>query len=205
MVFILEIPFAAIAAVVCVVSWKTLRTIKHLSVGKSFWIPILLSGIFFFVASILAIFNELILPMTTYIVEDAVSVARLLALCCLTTGVYVYSRKITKNLVEKLTLPAKTFEVASNEETEPSESIIDRLDEKPVEKEIDCKHQLGYLRTLKRGAHIPEECLGCHRIIECKYSNAKKTKSQQSFTIPTNSNISILSETVLEEENAKQE
>ncbi len=202
MVLILEVPIASIAIILSAVSLRTLRSIKHLSVGKSFWIPLLLSGILFLVGSIVAILSELGLPFTGYTVE-VVSVARLLALCFLVSGVYMYSRKINKNLVEKFLLPARAVEVNNNEETKSPESIMERLNEKPVEKEVDCKHQLGYLRTLPRRAHIPEECLGCHRIIECKYSILKKAKSAPAApTAPENIPSVVFSDANLEEETA---
>ena len=204
MVLILEVPLACIAIVLSGISLRTLRSIKHLSVGKSFWIPVLSSGIFFFAGSMVAILSDLGLSFTAYTVE-VVSVSRLLALCFLVGGVYTYSRKITKNLVEKLTLPVRAVEVESNEETETSESIVERLDEKTVEKEVDCKHQFGYLRSLPRRAPIPEECLGCHRIIECKYSIVGKAKSGPAAPTASETIFSnMISDASLEEENAKE-
>lgn len=90
----------------------------------------------------------------------------------------------------------KPFEVAELQE---------QLDEKTVEKEVDCKHQFGCLRSLPKRAHIPEECLGCHRIIECKYSIVEKAKGgpatpTASETIP---NI-MISDANLEEEKANE-
>jgi hypothetical protein len=203
MVLILEVPLASIAFVLSVVSWRTLRSIRHLSVGKSFWIPVLSSGIFFFVGSIVSIISELGLSFTPYAVE-VVSISRLLGLCFLVGGVYTYSRKITKNLVEKFTLPARAVEVETNVQTETSESIVEQLDERPVEKEVECRHHLGYLRTLPRRAHIPEECLGCHRIIECKYSIVKKAKiNPAAHTDSETISNTIISDAILEEKNEK--
>lgn len=176
MVLILEIPLASIAIVLSAVSWKTLQAIKHLGVGKSFWIPVLCSGIFFFAGSIMAILSDLGLSFTTYTAET-ISVSRLLALCFLAGGVYTYSRKITMNLAEKLTLPAEAGEEEPDKEVEASAPITVLSDEKrTAQTEVDCKHQLGYLRTLPRRTPIPEECVGCHQIIECKYSIVKKAK-----------------------------
>jgi len=201
MVLILEVSLAAIAIILSVVSLRTLRSIKHLSVGKSFWIPVLLSGVFFFAGSIVAILSELGLSFTV----EVVSVSRLLALCFLVSGVYMYSRKITKNLGEKFPLPARAVEAKTNEETKSPESIIERFNEKTVEKEVDCKHHLGYLRTLPRRAHIPEECLGCHQIIECKYSIVKKAKSAPSEPTASETLPNMLfSDASLEEETAKE-
>jgi hypothetical protein len=178
MVLIFEVSFASVAIILCVVSLRTLRAIKHLSVGKSFWFPILFSGIIFFIESVIAVLSELGFSFSSYTVE-IISISQLVALCFLAGGIYLYSRKITKNLVEKFPLPERTgeLEVEANSEPKSSESVIEQLDEKPVRSEVDCKHQLGYLQTLQRSARIPEECLDCHRIIECKYSAVKKPES----------------------------
>jgi hypothetical protein len=175
MVLVLEVPLASIAVVLSAVSWKTLQTIKHLGVGKSFWIPVLCSGIFFFAGSIVAVLSDLGLSFTTYTAET-IAVSRLLALCFLAGGVYTYSRKITMNLAEKLTPPAEATEEEPDKEVEASAPITALLDKKRPETEVNCKHQLGYLRTLPRHASIPEECAGCPQIIECKYSVVKKAQ-----------------------------
>ncbi len=176
MVLILEVPLASIAIILSVVSWKTLQAIKHLAVGKAFWIPMMLSGIFFFVGSLVAIFSDLGVSFTTS--TEVIAMSRLLALSCLAGGVYAYSRKITKNLVEKFTIPVLQKEENLYGETMTSPSILNQFDEKPPEKAFDCKHRLGYLRSLPRGTLIPEECEGCNRIIDCKFSLVKETKSK---------------------------
>jgi hypothetical protein len=48
-----------------------------------------------------------------------------------------------------------------------------RIDKRAVQESApECQHRLGYLRTLPKNAAIPDECLGCNRIIECKHSFA---------------------------------
>ncbi len=172
MVLILEVSLASIALLLSVVSFKTMQAIKHLAVGKTFWVPILLSGILFFASSITAILTDL--TFWPYMIE-VTSVFQLLALCFLTGGVYAYSRKITNTLAEKFTLQAIGEEGVS-EDVETSPSILESLDNKPAKKETEemkCRHQLGYLQTLPRRSPIPEECLACHQIIDCKFSGAK--------------------------------
>ena len=174
MVLVLEVPLAAIALVLSLVSWKTLRAIKHLDVGKAFWIPVLLSGVFFLAGSVVAILNDLGLSFTTYIAE-VVAVSRLLALCALVSGVYVYSRKITRNLAEKFTIPTSAVALASSsEKVEVSKSNLERVNQKTSAKEVECKYEFGYLQTLPRSAAIPDGCLNCHQIIECKHSYLRK-------------------------------
>ena len=191
MVLILEVPLASIAIVISAVSWKTMRAIKHLSVGKSFWIPVLTSGMFFFVGSMLAILDDFGFSFTAYTAE-AISASRLLALCLLAGGVYTYSRKITKNLVEQLIPPVNAVETDFIEEAETPNSIIEQLDEKPPEHNVNCKHQLGYLRTRPRRAPLPEECSGCHEIIDCKFSIVKKAKNISDTTSSTKANPEMM-------------
>jgi len=76
MVVALEISIASIAIVTSIVSWKTLKAIKHLDVGKSFWIPVLLSSIFFLTASIITILGDFGLSFLPYSAE-VVAVSRL--------------------------------------------------------------------------------------------------------------------------------
>jgi hypothetical protein len=204
MVLFLEVPLASIAIILSVVSWKTLQAIKHLAVGKAFWIPMMLSGIFSFAGSIVAILSDLSVLLAASTVE-VISMSRLLALCCLAGGVYAYSRKITKNLVEKFTIPVLRTEEKLYEDTMTSPSILNQFDEKPPEKDFDCKHRLGYLRSLPRGTLIPEECEGCHRIIDCKFSLVKETKST-SVTPPASTVVpdTVLSEVSTEEKTKDQ-
>ncbi len=200
MVLVLEVPLAAIALVLSLVSWKTLRAIKHLDVGKSFWIPVLLSGTFFLAGNVVAILNDLGLSFTTYTVE-VVAVSRLLALCTLLGGVYTYSRKITKNLAEKFTLPTSAAAIASdNEKVEVSESILERVDEKKSAKDVDCKYKFGYLQTLPTSAPIPDDCLNCYQIIECKHSYLRKAGRKPAA--PSSETVSdvMISDADLEEE-----
>jgi len=198
MALILEVPIALTAVVLSVVSLKTLKTIKHLGIGKSFWVPTLFSGIFFLLGAIAAILGDLGFTLTPYTAE-VISGIRFLALCFLTYGVYTYSRKITKSLGEKLSLSAKIIEKEPQKEAETPSRLTELLTEKRVvETEIDCKHQLGYLRTLPRRTHIPEECLGCHQIIECKYSVVKKSKNQQPSPEMTISDANLEEETTEE-------
>jgi len=175
MVLFLEVPIAGIALVLSLLSWKTMKKIKHLGVGKSFWIPVLLSGIFFLIGSIIAILNDLGVSFE-YIIE-VMAFSRLLALCILLGGISTYSRQISRNLVEKFILPTRPAPVETQEETEPPKSIVDRLEEKKPNEESICMHELGYLKTLPRKAPVPDECLSCPKIIECKHSYLRRPGS----------------------------
>jgi hypothetical protein len=180
LISIFELVFAAFAAVLSVLSLKTLRTIKHLQVGKSFWMPVLASGIIFLAGSAIEILRELEFSLALMIpmADELVQASRILALCTLIVGVYSYSRQITKNLVEKSTAPQR-FPKA-NLETDSAHSrelptIQERLARQPrvAVSAHECQHQFGYLRTLAKDATLPDECLSCEKIIECKHSLAK--------------------------------
>jgi hypothetical protein len=176
MTLILEVPLASIAIVLIVLSWKTLQAIKHLDVGKSFWIPALSSGIFFFAGSVVAILSDLGLSFTPYMVE-IVAGSRLLALCMLVSGIYMYSRKITRNLVEKFTLPTDAVQAEPETEKESSTFVLERIVKKISRKEPNCNYYFGYLRTMPRDVSIPEECFDCGRVIDCKHSSVKKVEN----------------------------
>ena len=173
MALLYEVPLAAIALILTILSYRTLRAIKHLNVGKAFWIPVLMSGIFFFSGSIIAISSDLGFSFN-FMVEIS-TISRLLALCILLSGIYMYSRKITKNLAQKFILPTEAISENKAEEIEVSESVIERIEEKVTPKIVECKHSMGYLKTLPKDIPIPEECLGCEKIIECKHSYLRKS------------------------------
>jgi len=192
---ILEIVVASIAVVLILLSLKTLQAIKHLGVGKSFWTPVAASGFLFFFGSIIAILFELNFALTTY-TDEVVQISRLLALCVLVGGIYSYSRKVIKNLGEKFALPVRTIAEDHTGETEspispatasvaqapppPPDPIQERILQESLKKEAEpeCKYKFGYLRTLPKDASIPDECLSCDRIIECKHSLVKTAESQ---------------------------
>jgi hypothetical protein len=177
---------ASIAVTLILLSLKTLQAIKYLGVGKSFWMPVAVSGFLFFFGSIVAILFELNFSLTGY-TDEVVQTSRLFALCILVSGVYSYSRKVTKNLGEKFTLTEKAVKADHAVEMEtpiiaPPIPVHERLmqESSPKESEHGCRYQFGYLRTLLIDAPIPDECLSCDRIIECKHSSAKTMKSQAS-------------------------
>jgi hypothetical protein len=202
MVLMLDVPLAAIALVLSLVSWKTFRTIKHLNVGKSFWIPILLSGTFFLAGNVVAILNDLGISFAAYTAET-VAVSELIALCTLLSGIFMYSRKITKNLAEKFTLPTSTTAMTAEEEkveVSVTEYNLRRVSEKASRTGIECKHKFGYLQTLPRSAAIPDECLNCHKIIECKHVYLRKTEQKPAVASLETGPETLISEPDLEEE-----
>jgi len=178
---VLEVVFASIAAVLSLLSFRTMRTIKHLGVGKSFWTPVLMSGALFLFGSVVTILYEENFSFTPY-TDEVVQFSRVLALCILVVGVYSYSRKISKNLAEKFTIPQRVVKSDGEEKEVPSvapasPTIHERLAviEENLKREAvqECGHQFGYLQALPKDASIPDECLNCDRIVECKHSLTK--------------------------------
>ena len=178
MVLYLEVPLAGIAIVLSTLSWKTLGRIKHLDVGKSFWIPVMLSGIFFLAGSVTAILSDL--GYSFVLSLEFASISRLFALCILLGGVYAYSRQISRNLAGTFTSPTFQSTLETTADTEPPKSIIEESYEKKPAKETNCKYELGYLRTLPKNTPIPEDCLSCPKIIECKHPYLSKKPTEQS-------------------------
>jgi hypothetical protein len=186
----LEVVFASIALILSVLSFRTLRAIRHLGVGRSFWIPVFAASVIFLTGSAMTILHELGFTLTAQIVE-VVQVSRVLALSMLVGGVYSYSRKVRGSLREEFTIPEQVFTerlaVEPNEEDTLSSQAptgeqkvpAKRTEKTPIQETIvECKHQLGYLQTLPKNASIPDECFGCGRIIQCKHSLTKAVEER---------------------------
>ena len=185
MILGLEVVFALIAAVLSVLSYRTISAIKHLGVGKSFWVPVFLSSIVFWAGSAVAILFEMGFSLVPQVIEVG-QVSRILALCILVGGIYSYSRKVKGSLKEDFAIPEQLYvERRAVESLEGSisgqEPFASKLEAQRPEMEKtskrepahSCKHQVGYLGTLPKNASIPDECLRCDRIIECKHSMVK--------------------------------
>lgn len=164
LILISDVVFALVAAILSVLGLKTLKAIRHLNIGKSFWTPIFVSGVLFLIGSVVAIFHEVNFSLTTN-TEEVVHVSRLLALCILVGSIYTYSRKVKENLTKRVSIPERKVP----ESPETRVPIPERkIPESPkIETPPECKYQFGYLRTLPKDASIPDECLGCHKIVEC--------------------------------------
>lgn len=51
------------------------------------------------------------------------------------------------------------------------EKEITKPTPKPQTDSAKCTYSFGYLRKLDKGASIPDECLGCSRVMECSTAN----------------------------------
>ena len=92
-----DILFALVATVLGILGLGTFKAIKHLGIGKFFWVPIFVSGLLFVFGSAVRIFHEFAVELgwaLTVYTEEIVRVSWLLALCILMGCVYNYSRKV---------------------------------------------------------------------------------------------------------------
>lgn len=185
-----EVVFASIAAILSFLSFRTLRVISRLGVGKSFWLPVFLSSVIFLTGSVMTILYETGFSLITQTIE-VVQISRILALCILVCGIYSYSRKVKGSLKEDFSIPEQLLKERLNLESSDEdnsalegpiteEMVPQGRVEKGSEKEAtpECGHRFGYLQTLPRDASIPDDCLGCDRIIDCKHSLLKTVESQ---------------------------
>jgi hypothetical protein len=165
LIIISNIAFALIAALLSVLGWRTLKNIRYLNVGKSFWIPTVVSGLLFAISSMITILNETVLSLT--ITVEIGQITQLIAFCSLAVGIYSYSRMIRKNLPDKYIATEGKMEAyitpkqSAEKKTKTSKNL-------GIETPSECNHQLGYLRTFPTNASLPEECLSCNKVMECK-------------------------------------
>ncbi len=101
LIIALDIIFALVAAVLGILGYGTFKSIKHLGIGKSFWMPIFFSGILFVFGSIVRVFHEFAIEYSwsamTY-TDEIIRVSWLLAITILFGSIYNYSRKVKKTI-----------------------------------------------------------------------------------------------------------
>jgi len=173
LIIISNAAFGSISTVLFALGWKTLKTIKYLNVGKLFWIPILLSSVLFAISSLITILNDVFLSLTVAFEID--QIIQLIALCFLSVGVYSYSRTIRRNIPKKYIIP-EDISGQKSENSPYSPLTTSVYHEKDSSSKLqrrtpsECNYQLGYLGTFPADASLPEECLSCNKIMECKQS-----------------------------------
>jgi len=172
LIVISNIAFCAISASLCALGWNTLKAIKYLNVGKLFWIPIFLSSVLFAVSSVITILNDVFLSLTTAF--EIEQITQLIALCFLSVGIFSYSKIIKRNIPEKNIIPEDNpMQKRKNTPYSPlTTSIYHEKEDSKVQKRTssECNHEVGYLATFPANASLPEECLSCNKVMECKQS-----------------------------------
>jgi hypothetical protein len=173
LIIISNIAFCVISASLCVLGWNTLKAIKYLNVGKLFWIPIFLSTVLFAVSSLITILNDVFLSLTTAF--EIEQITQLIALSFLSVGIFSYSKIIRRNIPEKNILPEE-LPTQKSKKTPYSPLTTSIYPEKDASNNFqkrtcsECKHELGYLSTFPANASLPDECLSCNKVMECKQS-----------------------------------
>jgi len=173
LIILSNIAFGLISAFLCVLGWNTLKAIKYLNVGKLFWIPLLLSSFLFAIGSLITILNDAFLSLT--IAFEIEQITQLTALCFLSVGIYSYSKMIKRNMPGKnIILEKIPTQKSKNTSYSPLTTSIyhekDASNNFQKRTSSECNYQLGYLTTFPANASLPEECLSCNKIIECKQS-----------------------------------
>jgi hypothetical protein len=173
LIIISNIAFGLISASLCAVGWNTQKAIKHINVGKMFWIPLFLSSFPFAISSLITILNDAFLSLT--VAFEIEQIAQLTALCFLMVGVYGYSRMIKLNMPEKITTSEENpAQKGKKSPYSPLTTFVyhkkDDSNDFQRSSSSECNHQLGYLATVPADASFPEECLSCDKIMECKQS-----------------------------------
>jgi len=173
LIIISNIAFGLISASLCVLEWNTLKAIKYLNVGKLFWIPLFLSSFLFAISSLITILNDAFLSLT--IAFEIEQISQLTALCFLSVGIYSYSKIIKRNIPGKNIIPEE-IPMQKDKNTPYSPLTTSIYHEKDASNNFqkrtssECNHQVGYLATFPTSASLPEECLSCNKVIECKQS-----------------------------------
>jgi hypothetical protein len=173
LVIVSNTAFSAISVSLCVLGWNTLKAIKHLNVGKLFWIPIFLSSVLFAASSLITILNDAFLSLTA--VFEIEQITQLIALCLLSVGIFSYSKIIRRNIPKKGIIhedvptqksrntPYGTVTNSADYERTPFHNS-----QKTTSSE--CNHEVGYLAAFPANASLPGECLSCSKVMECKQS-----------------------------------
>jgi len=73
---------------------------------------------------------------------------------------------------EQIETPTMEQPMESTETPESKEETLESIEETPPSTSLpECPHYFGYLRKLPKNLPIPDECLGCLRIVECLHSS----------------------------------
>lgn len=172
MVLVLEMAVAAVAVALILLSLKTLQAIRHLGVGKPFWTPVAISGFLFFFGSIVAILFELNFTLMPY-TDEVVQISRLVALGILVSGVFSYSKRVTRNLGETFTIPVRAVKADAepDEEAEapasPEPAYPEPASEEPVYPDVPAGPVEPPAESIPE--RIIQEDLETEPVQECKY------------------------------------
>ena len=112
LIIALDILFAMIATILGILAFKTYKSIKHLGIGKSFWIPIFLAGILFLLGSSVRIISAFLVEYNLLVItftDEVFRVSSVLAIGIIFGSIYGYSRKV--KTATKITKPEAQKEI----------------------------------------------------------------------------------------------
>ena len=93
----LDIMFASIAAILGILAYGTYKSVQHLNAGKSFWIPMLISGIFFIFGSAVSIFHQFAVEYGWIVMtftDEIIRISWFIAITVMFTSIYSYARNV---------------------------------------------------------------------------------------------------------------
>lgn len=96
---------------------------------------------------------------------DPIILISVLILVTVTLYILILKKLAPKSISSEIT-PKQDSKVNDAKQTEnlsenPSEAIQSK------QTTFECSHHFGYLRTVPKNTPLPDECLGCPRIVKC--------------------------------------
>jgi cytoskeletal protein RodZ len=77
-------------------------------------------------------------------------------------------RKLRPEMVPLKHISKESSNRANNKSAKERKNSYKTTQENPSSRtELSCMHEFGYLGTLPKNSKIPDECLGCSRIVKC--------------------------------------
>jgi hypothetical protein len=125
----LDIMFALIAAVLGILAHGTFKSIKHLGIGKTFWMPMFISGILFVFGSAVRIFHEFAVEyswVAMVYTDEIIRISWLLAITILFGSIYSYSRKVKTTI--KATTPQGQKEAELTGLKKQTQELLDQIE-----------------------------------------------------------------------------
>lgn len=128
----LDILFALVATVFGILGLGTFKTIKHLGIGRAFWVPVCVSGFLLLFGSAVRIVHEFAVEwgwsLTLY-TDEVVRVSWLLALGILLVSIYSYSRKVKTATISLPTSPEAHRAVELTPLQQQTAELLKRVEE----------------------------------------------------------------------------
>ena len=129
--------FALVAAVLGILGLGTFKSIKHLGIGKTFWIPIFLSGILFVLGAAMRVFHAFGVEYGWPIIDvtdEVVRVSWLIAIGILFGSIFNYSRKVKSTI--KLTEPETQREQELSTLKKQTNDLLKQIEKLKVQSKI---------------------------------------------------------------------